>query len=191
MKTIIGVVGEAGSGKSEVTRIFESLGCSRLSLSDVLREIATKIGMSHSRDNLINLGNALREQFGPSVLAMGIRERIEMATGDFVIVESIRNPEELRFLQQNYDTVMIGVTMNEEKKYELMRARDREGDPKTWEEYIAFRKEELGHGNGTTGIKIEDCLNLCDIRISNDGTIDQLREAILETNREITSRRIE
>jgi dephospho-CoA kinase len=191
MKKIIGVIGEAGSGKSEITKIFESLGCPRLSLSDVLREIATKIGLSHSRENLINLGNALREQFGPAVLAMGLRDRIEEINADFVIVESIRNPEELRFLRQNFDSTMIGISMNEEKKFELMRARDREGDPKTWDEYMTFRSAELGKDNGSAGIKIEECLELCDIRMNNDGTLVELRESILEINREIISRKKE
>lgn len=185
MKTVIGIVGESGSGKSEVAKIFESMGCSRISLSDVLREIATKIGLSHSRDNLICLGNALRDQFGPEILAKGIEGSIQKMESEFVVVESIRNPEELRYLRQRYTSTMIGIEMDELRKFELMQRRGREGDPKTLEEYLAFKKHELGTEVDNNGIKIQECLELCDVRIKNNDSLEHLFELVAEINLEI------
>ena len=73
---IIGLTGKNASGKGEVANYLKSKGFIYYSLSDVIREEATKRGLEHSRENLINLGNELREKFGPKHLAQQISSKI-------------------------------------------------------------------------------------------------------------------
>lgn len=180
VKKLIGLIGEAGSGKSEAAQIFEEFGCERISLSDSLREIATSLGMNHSRDTLILIGNTMRKQFGGDILARGVAHLVQSCESEYVVLESIRNPQELIFLRENFDCTMIGVEMDMEKKFELIQARSREGDPKTWEDFLRFRASELGNGAGQNEINLNACLELCDVRLANNGTLENLREEIRE-----------
>ncbi|MBI2107815.1 AAA family ATPase [Candidatus Woesearchaeota archaeon] len=66
---IIGLTGKNASGKGEAAAYLKKKGFEYHSLSDILREEATKRGIEHARENLINLGNELRSQFGPNYLA--------------------------------------------------------------------------------------------------------------------------
>ena len=66
---IIGLTGKNGAGKGEVARYLQERGFHYYSLSDVLREEAAKEGKPITRDVLVDLGNRLRSQHGPSVLA--------------------------------------------------------------------------------------------------------------------------
>ena len=65
---IIGLTGKNASGKGEVANYLKTKGFVYYSLSDVLREEATKRGLEHTRDNLINLGNELRKKYGANYL---------------------------------------------------------------------------------------------------------------------------
>ncbi|MBI2338979.1 MAG: AAA family ATPase, partial [Deltaproteobacteria bacterium] len=66
---IIGLTGKNGSGKGEVAKLLTSSGFIYYSLSDVLRDELKKQGKEVTRENLIEIGNRLRTEGGPSVLA--------------------------------------------------------------------------------------------------------------------------
>jgi len=82
---IIGLTGKNAAGKGEVANYLKSKGFIYYSLSDVIREEATKRGLDHSRENLINIGNDLREKHAPNYLAQQINEKIKQQTKNFVI----------------------------------------------------------------------------------------------------------
>jgi dephospho-CoA kinase len=180
VKKLIGLVGEAGSGKSEAARILEEIGFARVSLSDSLREIATNLGMNHSRETLILIGNTMRQQFGGDILARGAQRIVMRTENDFVVIESIRNPQEIVFLRENFDITMIGVVMDPEKKFELMQKRGREGDPKTWQDFLEFRRKERGDCANENEINLNDCLDLCDIKLENNGSLESFEELTRE-----------
>ena len=66
---IIGLCGKNASGKGEAANYLITKRFVYYSLSDIIREEATKRGLQHSRENMITLGNELREKSGPSCLA--------------------------------------------------------------------------------------------------------------------------
>jgi len=68
---LIGLTGTNGAGKGEAAAFLRSLGYAYHSLSDILREELLARGLEASRDNLIAVGNELRETFGPDILAGG------------------------------------------------------------------------------------------------------------------------
>ena len=73
---IIGLTGKNAAGKGEVANYLKTKGFIYYSLSDAIRKEATKRGLEHSRNNLINLGNELRKNFAPSYLAEQINKKI-------------------------------------------------------------------------------------------------------------------
>ena len=71
---IIGLTGKNAAGKGEIANYLKTKGFVYYSLSDVIREEATKRGLEHTRDNLIRLGTEMRETHGNSILALHRRE---------------------------------------------------------------------------------------------------------------------
>jgi len=100
---IIGLTGKNASGKGEAANYLKSKGFVYYSLSDVIREEATKRGIGHSRDNLINLGNELRKKFGPDYLAKQINIKIkqQLKKKKNFVIDSIRSPHEAKELIKN------------------------------------------------------------------------------------------
>ena len=62
---IIGLTGRNAGGKTTAGETLKAKGFYYLSLSDVIRQEARTRGLSEVRENLIALGNELRERHGP------------------------------------------------------------------------------------------------------------------------------
>src|SRR3989338_5970833 len=171
---IIGLTGKNAAGKGELSKHIHSKGFVYLSLSDALREEATKRGLDHSRDTLINLGNELRKKFGNAILAKRISEKIkkERAAGkkDFVI-DSIRNPGEIHDLRKNKGFLLCGVVTDQKIRFQRLLKRNRLGDAADFEE---FKKHEDRENNDeASGQQLDKCLEMADKHISSNGTIEE------------------
>ncbi|MBI2446995.1 MAG: AAA family ATPase, partial [Candidatus Omnitrophica bacterium] len=96
MMKVIGLTGNNASGKTEAAEYLRRKGYRYYSLSDILREEATRRGLDHSRKTLIELGNNLRKGHGAGVLAKMAKENLK---GRSIIIDSIRNPKEIEELK--------------------------------------------------------------------------------------------
>jgi len=172
---IIGLTGANASGKGEAASYLKSKGFKYYSLSDILRDEARAKGIESSRENLIKLGNELREKTGPSVLADLAIKKIE-DKNDCVIIDSIRNPFEIKALRRLIGFTLIGVDAPLEKRFERAVARNRPGDPETLEEFIEKEKKE--NTAASTNQQLEKCLKAADVVIINDSTIEEFHRKI-------------
>ena len=173
---IIGLTGKNASGKGEVSNYLKSKGFVCYSLSDVIREEATKRGLEHSRDNLINLGNELREKFGPDYLAKKINEKIRISHVDDFVVDSIRSPFEAKELMKNKDFLLLGIDSPIEIRFRRLLERNRLGDAKTLE---AFKKqEERENLNNNVNQQLDKTLKLSQKTIVNNGSLAELHKKI-------------
>ena len=66
---IFGVIGRNGAGKSTICDYLSEKGFSVFSLSDIVRSEADRQGLSHTRENLIQIGTRLKSEEGLDVLA--------------------------------------------------------------------------------------------------------------------------
>src|SRR4051812_33810008 len=98
---IIGLTGRNASGKGEVAQYLKARGFTFYSLSDVLREELRKRKKIITRNNLIWLGNKLRDEKGPSVLADLILDKIQ--DDHHYVIDSFRNPEEVKAFRRTKD----------------------------------------------------------------------------------------
>jgi len=174
MKICVGLTGPNASGKGEVSRFMAEAGFSQHSLSDVVREEATRQGLDHSRDSLIRIGTWLRQEFGPGILA----ERMLPLLEDRSVVDSIRNPGEIAVLRGLPGFHLLGVDAPIELRFERSRLRARSGDGLTLEEFRTKESLELS-GEGP-GQQLRVCLSLTDTIILNDGTLQDLRRRVRE-----------
>lgn len=176
---IIGLTGLLGAGKGSVAKYLKTKGYKYYSLSDEIREEADKRGIEKNLQNLIDLGNKLRKEFSSGVLAQRINKKIEKNRNQDYIIDSIRNPEEIRELKKNPNFFLIAVTAPIEERYKRIQARKREDDEKI--SFKQFKEAEEGQLEGEgTGQQLLKCIDQSDFQIVNDQTIEQLGQKVEE-----------
>jgi len=172
MSLYLGLTGPNASGKGEVARILAERGFTLHSLSDVVREEATRRGLDHSRENLILTGTSLRRQRGDGALA----ERILASLSPRSVIDSIRNPAEILVLRALPGFHLLGVDAPEALRFERSRLRGRVGDGESLEEFR--RKERLERSDSGPGQQLGVCFNMADVVVQNDSTLEELRSRV-------------
>jgi dCMP deaminase len=172
---IIGLTGKNASGKGEVGNYLKERGFTFYSLSDVLREELKKLEKPQTRDNLTWLGNQLRNEFGPSVLADKILDWIE--DDRHYVIDSFRNPEEVIAFKRTKDFALLSVEASPQKRFERIRDRKRVGDPKTYEEFLAIEKREATNVDPTKQ-NLDACAKMADHHVSNNGSMEALHKTL-------------
>lgn len=172
----LGFTGPNAAGKGEAVRyLVEKHKFIAFSLSDIIREEAKNRGLEPIRNNLISIGNELREKEGSSILAKRIVSRIKNSPQ--AIVDSIRNPSEIEELRKNLkDFKLIGVTANIEIRFERSNKRARAGDGTTLEEFI--KQEERENTSDEKAQQLLKCYEMADFKIDNSGTLEELYQNI-------------
>ena len=192
---IIGVTGKYASGKDSVAEYLVKKGFIHYSLSDEIREEAKKRELKETRENLIQLGNELREKFGSGVLAERVLMKILMKLFPLgkkfheeknYVLTSIRNPEEVKVLQNNLDInqqqenkqyfTIIAVTADAKNRFQWLQQRAKEGDPKTFQELVDKEKIEQSSDPGKQQLhKVEKMATKI---LKNDGTLEELHQKV-------------
>lgn len=169
---VLGLTGSNAAGKGEVAEYLRTLGFAIHSLSDIVREEAAARGLAPDREHLIRIGNELRRDGGPGVLA----ERILPRLGERDVVDSIRNPAEVRVLRDIPHFVLVGVRASLEVRFRRAQARGRRGDPQTLSD---FREREAQENTiDPLAQRLAATLELADHIVDNDGTLDGLRRGL-------------
>lgn len=166
------MTGPNASGKGEVAKYLQALGFSVHSLSDVVRDAATAAHLDHTRDNLIAIGNRLREEGGPGVLSQRILDRLNGAS----VVDSIRGPGEVEALRTLPRFVLLGIDAPLALRFERSVRRGRTGDGATLDEFA--RKEARENSSTETGQQLQRTLALADRTLYNDASLEILHERV-------------
>jgi dephospho-CoA kinase len=170
---VIGLTGPNAAGKGEVAAHLASLEFEVHSLSDVVREEAADRGLAPDRDNLIRIGNELRRQDGPGVLARRILSRL----GDRAVVDSIRNPAEVEVLREGLPRfVLLGITAPTEVRFRRSVARGRSGDPGSLEAFQAVERRE--NAADPAAQQLDATFRLADRSVDNAGDLAALHGEI-------------
>jgi len=173
---IIGLTGTISSGKGAVADFLKNKDYVYLSLSDEVREEARNRKIEVTRENLQNLGNELREKYGKGVLAARVIKKIASQRYTNAIVDGIRNPEEVKELRKLPRFFLIAVDAPRELRFKRIVSRNRESDPKTFEEFLKVDKRDLGENERESGQQVAKCMEMADFKVVNDKDISQLNE---------------
>ena len=175
---IIGLTGSNGAGKGTIAEILKEKGFEYHSLSDELRRELKKRGVEENIDNLIAIGNELREKEGPATLSKRILKTINSSKRRNFIVDSIRNPAEIEELKKNKSFILIAVDAPIELRYDRVKGRKRTGD------FVSFEKfreqEEVQLKGGKTGQQLLKCMSMADFKLMNDHSIERLKEKVYD-----------
>ncbi len=177
----VGLVGSNGAGKSVACNYLATLGYAVVSLSDEVREAARAEGLSTTRDNLIQMGSALKAEFGPDVLAK--RSMAKAKGQEKVVFDSIRHPTEAQLLKQN-GVFLLGIDAPIELRYNRIKARQKDTDQVSFEEFKA--QDERENQGQSSGQNIFETLKCCDVILKNGVDIaafyTQLSQTLTQNN---------
>jgi dephospho-CoA kinase len=176
---IIGITGPMASGKGEAVKILEAEGFRHMTLSDGLRREATERGLSHTRENLQNLGNEMRKKFGAGALAKKVLEEIQKSGYKNWVIDGIRNPAEIAELKKIKDTTVVGIHADREVLIQRILSRKREGDSVARPEIEKLLDRELGVGEPEDGQQVGKCMRMVDHLIVNEGAMKEFEAKIL------------
>ncbi|OQA58192.1 MAG: hypothetical protein BWY42_00154 [Candidatus Omnitrophica bacterium ADurb.Bin277] len=172
---IIGLTGKNGSGKGEAASFLKERGFHYYSLSDALREEAGKRNLEICRDSLVALGNELREKEGPGCLAERIFAKLDPEK--HYVIDSIRHPSEVQVFRRRSNFTLIRIHAPERLRFERLKQRGRENDPKAWEDFLVLEAKEAG-SETKTDQQLDQTLGLADLQIDNNGPLKEMHEKL-------------
>jgi dCMP deaminase len=173
---IIGLTGMYCSGKDSVAEyLANKYGFIHSSLSDRIRDELERRGEDVTRDSLIKTANELREKFGHGILAERTLAKLAGKEGDYVI-SSIRHPAEAKELKKNSKFFLVEVRAPLKTRFERIRERNRENDPKTLAELK--EKEQLESQESGPGQQLTNVIKMADCVVMNDRTLAELHKKL-------------
>jgi dephospho-CoA kinase len=189
---IIGITGTLASGKTSVKDFFLSRFSSSyfISLSDIIKEELLKEGKELKRENFIEKGNELRKRYGSQILVEVATLTLPKNTNNLiVIIDGIRNPGEVEYLKKKFgkNFVLIAVDAPKELRFKRLLERNKEGDPKTFEEFNEIDETDNGKNQPEYGQRVGECLKFADYLIINDGSLDELNKKLEKISKLILS----
>ena len=123
--------------------------------------------MEETRDNLLNLGNEWRAQFGHGVIIDKIIEKARRENKTKILIDGLRTKEEIEAIKKSNGKV-IGVDSSLEIRYQRIKKRGNSKDDITFEKFKEQEKNE----------NLKECINKADYVLFCDGNLDDLnREA--------------
>src|SRR5262245_48414419 len=137
---IVGLTGRNAAGKGLAAEFLKSKGFAFYSLSDVIREEVRRRGLELTRDALIATGRELRAHHGTGYLAEQIFQRLE--PGMNYVVDSFRHGDEVAVFRKASDFHLLAVRASPEVRFERIRKRGRESDPRTLEDFQKLERAE-------------------------------------------------
>ena len=178
---IIGLTGTNGAGKTVTADYLKSKSFHFHSLSDEIRDELARQNKEATRSNLIEVGNQLRAEHGPAVLAERIKAKLRPDWN--YAIDSIRNPYEVRALRAGHDFRLLKVDAPVEVRYERVRQRGGPRTPASFEEFVELERQETESGNPAHQ-QLRATHELADLTVLNDGTIDELHGRLQQVVRE-------
>lgn len=170
----VGLTGLNASGKGLAASVLKKFGYAYFSLSDIVREETAARGLELTRDNLIRVGIDLRTVSNdPGILARRLLNRLVPLS----VIDSIRTPEEINVLREMEDFILIGVQADARTRFARMQGRARPGDALDFEQ---FQRHEARETTGDIHApQLHVCMQLADMVIDNNGTVEDFREKII------------
>ncbi|HVZ66693.1 MAG TPA: AAA family ATPase [Patescibacteria group bacterium] len=178
-KDVIVIVGPIASGKGTVVEILKEKGYIPYSFSDRIKEEILKRGQEITRFTLNQVSNDLRQTLGTDILARRNAEKIDQENPELVVVDGARNPLEVKFLQEKYGARVLGLSANQQTRYERLKARGLVNEDLTFEQFKELDDRE-NEQKDEYSQQIKESLKLADKILDNNGTIEDLKEGVID-----------
>jgi len=168
---VVSIVGMTGAGKSEVARVFEENGFTRVRFGDVTDKEIRKRGLELNEENERYIRELLRREHGMAAYAKLNLPRIDSALRHSdVVIDGLYSWEEYTFLKSYYgeDFYVVAVWASPETRY--ARLTSRLNRRLTLEEAASRDRAEIENINKGGPIA------MADYTIINESSLENLKE---------------
>jgi dephospho-CoA kinase len=168
---IIALAGLIGSGKDSASEYIEKkYGYFLIHYSNILREICRKEGLEVTRDNLQNI----RVKYGNTFLAEEVVKRMKASKKQKILIEPLRRSEDFEIPKKEFgkNLVFILIDVEQKTRFERLKKRGRENDPKDFKEFQRQEKRE------SEIYDFDKTFSYADHVVSNNGTPATLKKEI-------------
>jgi dephospho-CoA kinase len=181
-KLVIGITGTLLAGKGIVVDILKSKGFIHESIRGLIKEELKKYNLSPTRTNLIDVANSMRRKYG---LHYWMQKALEKHASESspLIIESIRNPEEIAYLKKHSNFFLIGIDAPFEVRLERVKKRDMDMDRKDQDTFEFDDARDKGYNEPPNGQQTGMCLVQADFLIYNDEEFTKINSKIPEDSK--------
>ena len=168
-KTLILITGMPGSGKTTLTGFFEYIGCKKITMGDIIRDIATERGFEPIPEVLSSIAKEIRDEGGDAILGELCAEKLHNVSEDFIVVDGIRSLAEVEAFRTSFDIVLVAIHSSPKTRYFRLMNRKRMDDTLDWKTFQMRDYRELG-------FKLGRVIVLADHLIINEGSLMDLKK---------------
>ncbi len=169
-KIILGLVGEIASGKGTTAKYLqEKYNGNTHRFSTMLRDVAGRMHLEESRENLQKLSTAFRQYFGDDILSKTIYFDVSGDKAGLVIIDGVRRIPDIQYLSALPGFKLVYIEADIENRYKRIVERGENVDDKnkTLED---FKKDH----NWETEKDIVDLKEKADFILDNNGNLKDL-----------------
>jgi len=168
---VVSIVGMAGAGKSEVARLFEESGFTKIRFGDITDEEIKKRGLELNEANERYIREFLRKEYGMAAYAKLNLPRIdEVSKYSNVVVDGLYSWEEYTFLKTYYGENFYVVAVWASPRTRYARLNTRLDRYLTAEEAASRDSAEIENTNKGGPIA------MADFTIINESSLESLRK---------------
>lgn len=175
MKTIIGLVGEKGSGKETFGNFLMEVAkerVGRVRFSDILYETLGAWNLPQTRENLQHLAVVMDQGFGDGTLTNVIKKRVESLNADLVILDGVRWETDEMLVRSFPNNIMVYITADVKKRYQRLKKRDeKKGEAESFAKFLRSEKAK-------NELLIPKIGQRADLKIENNGTFEDLKNEV-------------
>jgi dephospho-CoA kinase len=180
-KIIIGLVGQIACGKGVIKKyLIEKEGASDYRFSTIIRNVADRLAIEKSRENLSKLSTLLRSNFSEDIFAKAMAKDVKGDDSEVIVIDGIRRMTDIKYLKELKEFKLISVYTDKEIRYKRVVERNENigDDKKTMEE---FEEEEKAEPE----LEIPNVMEKADYKIVNNASWENLHSQIKETIKKI------
>jgi dephospho-CoA kinase len=168
-KKVLGFTGLIASGKGTACKYLrEKYGAESFRFSTILRDVADRVYLPQTRENLQNISQVLRENFSQDILSKAIAEDVKKAKGDLIVIDGVRRWTDIEHLKTIPGFKLVSLQVDAKIRYDrLVKRAENPGDElKTWEE---FQKDSAAEAE----VHIQEMIEKADLVVDNNGTLEE------------------
>jgi dephospho-CoA kinase len=169
-KIILGITGEIAAGKGTTAKyLIDKYGATTHRFSTALRDVAQRMYLEESRENLQKISTMMRENFSDDILSRVIYHDVVNDKNEIIAIDGVRRLGDIEFLKQIPGFKLIYVDTSMENRYEriIQRGENVDDKGKTFEE---FKKDHQREAE----LQIKDLKNTAEFVVDNNGTLEDL-----------------